>query len=478
MTRRLLASYLGLALLMLLALEIPLAALAKRYEVDLSAGQAAREAAGLAGLVSEDLEHREPSGLPSLVSAYHSSTGGEVAVIAPSGTVLAYSSSDRDSDVASDWPDLIQRGMEGTPASTFSNDEGQPWAAAVAPISVDNRPRGVVLLAVPASATLQRVHDIWLALGALAAAMLALTAGVGFVLARSLSRPLTRLTEAVSSLGRGDLSSRAAVDSGPPQVRELGREFNHMAARLAEVVDAQSRFVAEASHQLRSPLTALRLRLENLEAEAGDPASEGIAAAGRELQRLSRIVDGLLTLSRAGNDEPERSPVDVVAVIDERCDAWATLADERGVTLIAQQPDDAGLVAQLVAGDFEQILDNLLANALDASRPGSRITVTREPTVARQARVHVVDEGPGMTEQQRAHAFDRFWTGASSDRGHSGLGLAIVRQLAIRNDLTVELQPAEPAGLDVVLSLPTMVAPAARHLDQRGDSPGRGGLAR
>jgi signal transduction histidine kinase len=474
MTRRLLASYLGLALLMLVVLEIPLAVLAKRYELDLSAGQAAREAAGLAGLVSEDLEQREASGLPTLVSAYHNSTGGEIAVVAPSGAVLASSSNDRDSDIASDWPHLVQRGLEGTAASTFADDEGKPWAAAVAPISADNRPSGVVLLAVPASATLHRVHDIWLALGVLAAAMLALTAGVGFVLARSLSQPLTRLTDAVTALGRGDLSSRAPDDSGPPQVKELGREFNHMAGRLAEVVDAQSRFVAEASHQLRSPLTALRLRLENLEAEAGGPASEGIAAAGRELQRLSRIVDGLLTLSRAGNDEPVRGPVDIVAVIEERCDAWAALADERGVTLIAKQPRDEGLAAQLVTGDLEQILDNVLANALDASPPGSRITVTREPTVGRRARVHVVDEGPGMTEQQRAHAFDRFWTGASSDRDHSGLGLAIVRQLAIRNDLTVELQPAEPTGLSVVLSFPATVAPPARHRDQRDASPGLG----
>jgi signal transduction histidine kinase len=471
MTRRLLLSYLGLALLILVILEVPLAVLADRHERDLSASQAAREAAGLAGLVTEDIEHLRVPELSTLATTYQHSTGGEVAIVAPGGAVLASSSGDADNDVTSDWRHLVQTGLGGSAASSFSSDEGQPSAAAVTPITVDNHPGGVVLLSVPAAGTMDRVHDIWLALAALAAGVLVMTAVVGVVLARSLSRPLTRLTAAVGALGGGDLKARADAGRGPPQVKELAREFNRMAARLSELVDAQSRFVADASHQLRSPLTALRLRLENVEADAGDRASDGIAAAGRELQRLSRVVDGLLTLNRAGHDETRRQSVDLNAVIAERCEAWSALADEKGVRLVNSEADsDRDFLARLVPGDLEQILDNLLANALDASPAGTTITVNMESVASGGARIRVVDQGPGMTAEERQRAFDRFWRGASSSGGHSGLGLAIVRQLAVRNDATVELLPVEPTGLDALITLAATIPAPRRRLDHEAVS--------
>lgn len=466
MTRRLLLSYLGLAVLILVVLEVPLAVLAARHERDLMAYQSAREAAGLAGLVSEDMEHLRVPELSTLATTYRNSTGGEVAIVAPSGALIASSSGDVDNDVTGTWHHLIELGLNGVAASRFASDEGKPFAAAVAPVTVDNQPRGVVLLSIPASAAVQRIHNIWWALGGLAGGVLLLTAGIGVVLARSVSRPLGRLTEAVGALGAGDLRARAAVDRGPPQVRELAAEFNHMAARLAELVEAQSRFVADASHQLRSPLTALRLRLENLEADSGEVAADGIAAAGLELQRLSRVVDGLLTLSRAGQDEPRKETIDIEAVISDRCQAWAALADEKGIALVGSSDQPGRFRSSLVPGDLDQILDNLIANSFDASPAGATISVSVESAPRGQARIHVSDQGPGMTEEDRRRAFDRFWTGGSSNGGHSGLGLAIVRQLAGRNDASVELIPAEPTGLDAVVVVPALPSTRGRHVDQ------------
>jgi signal transduction histidine kinase len=450
-TRRLLLSYLGLAILILVVLEVPLGLLAQRHERGLSANQASREASGLAGLATESLEHPQSSQLSNLATTYRSSTGGEVAIVGPAGAVLASSSSEADNDAATDFHRLISTALSGVPASQFSSDEGQPWAAAAAPVMVDGRPGGAVLLGIPASPTEHRVHNIWMALGGFAAAVLALTTVVGVILARSLSRPLGRLEAAVAGLGAGDLTVRAEEEGGPPQIRSLARQFNHMASRLAELVDSQSRFVADASHQLRSPLTALRLRLENLETNATSETADGIAAAGDEVQRLSRIVDGLLTISSAGQEEPIRESVDIQAIISERCEAWDALAGEKRVSL-----DHSGrepLFATLVPGDLEQILDNLLANALDASPEGSRITVSIESDRSRVIRVHVKDEGPGMTEAERISAFDRFWQGSSSNGGHSGLGLSIVRQLANRNHASIELRQGDPTGLDAVFSI-------------------------
>ena len=451
MTRRLLLSYLGLAVLILVVLEVPLGILAQRHERSLSANQAAREAAGLAGLATEGLEHPQPSQLSSLATTYRSSTGGEVAILDAKGKLVTSSSADAHDDVMTDWGHLVEKAATGVWVSSFTSDEGAPWAAAAAPVTVDGRVAGIVVLSIPAAATEHRVHDIWMALGGFAAAVLAITAVIGVVLARSFSRPLGRLGATVADLGAGNLTARARPDQGPPELRTLAQQFNQMASRLGELVDSQAQFVADASHQLRSPLTALRLRLENLEASSTADTADVIAAAGREVQRLSRIVDGLLVISRVGQEEPRLEPVDIETVIAERCEAWSALAGERQVTLRHDGPDR--LLANLVPGDLEQILDNLLANALDASPEGSRITVSVEADRSRTVQVHVTDEGPGMTEEDRIRAFDRFWQGPNSNGGHSGLGLAIVRQVASRNRASIELHQAAPAGLDAVLSL-------------------------
>jgi signal transduction histidine kinase len=452
MTRRLVLSYVGLAFLILVLLEVPFGVLAQRHERDMAAGQAERQATGLAAVASEDVEHQRTSDLNALVARYQASTGGEVAVIDPKSHVPVASDVDADNDAIGEQRNLVQAALAGRSVSAFTSDEGRPWATAAVPISTDNQPHGAVLLGVLATSTENRIHNIWLALGGFGAAILALTMLVGLLLARSLARPLARLESTVTKLGDGDLSVRAR-DEGPPQVRSLARQFNHMAGRLAELVEAQNRFVADASHQLRSPLTALRLRLENLEAGAGAGSAEGIAAAAEEVQRLSRIVDGLLTLSRVGSDEPDRRLVHVGAVIESRCDAWSALAAERQVDLTPDMDASPGSTALLVPGDLEQILDNLLANALDASPPGGRISVRLLPSTNSHFELHVTDEGPGMNRDDRQRAFDRFWQGAASNRGHSGLGLAIVQQLAVRNEAGAELRQAKPSGVDAVITL-------------------------
>jgi signal transduction histidine kinase len=453
MTRRLVLSYLGLALLILMVLEIPLAVLATRHEQDLSAGQVEAQASGLAAVASEDVEHGRAADLTAILAQYQSRTGQEVAILDPAGRLLAAAGTDNDNDAISSARNLVQAALAGRSVTSFTSDEGQPWASAAVPISADGRALGAVLLGVTATSTERRIHAIWTDLALFAAGVLGLTGLVGLLLARSLSRPLARLEGVVTRLGQGDLTARANADSGPPQVRSLAHQFNHMASHLAELVEAQKRFVADASHQLRSPLTALRLRLENLQVDSTGPSAEGVAAAIDEVQRLSRLVDGLLTLSRADRQQPHRQAIDVLKIIEDRCDAWSALADERRVELEAPHSPDRHAAALLVPGDLEQILDNLLANALDASPEGGRIGVTIEDRPPGRLAVHVVDEGPGMSEQDRRRAFDRFWQAPNSQGGHSGLGLAIVSQLATRNDASVDLHPAQPTGLDAVISL-------------------------
>jgi signal transduction histidine kinase len=266
-TRRLLLSYLGLALLVLLLLELPLAGLVYRYERDIAASQAERVATGIAIAAGENFENGRTTELQAVVERYREETGGEIEIIGTDGKVVADFDPDQDNDATGQDRALVTAAAGGASVSAVISDEGQPLAEAAVPIgdAEGDRARGVVLLGLPARATLTRIHDIWWGLAIFAGTILVMTASLGLVMARSLARPLKRLQRTVEALGQSDLTARAATDEGPGEIRELARQFNQMAARLGELVDAQARFVADASHQLRSPLTALRLRLENLE---------------------------------------------------------------------------------------------------------------------------------------------------------------------------------------------------------------------
>jgi signal transduction histidine kinase len=186
------------------------------------------------------------------------------------------------------------------------------------------------------------------------------------------------------------------------------------------------------------------------------PEARGdLEAAAVESRRLSRLVDGLLALARAEGARAERQAIDVNAVVEERSAAWSALAEERGVQLTAAV-GRARPLALVVPGHLEQIVDNFLANALEVAPQGSRVTmsvVAAGGTVA----VHVVDEGPGMSPEERRNAFDRFWRGRDANGvGGSGLGLAIVRQLATSNSGSAELRSGAGGGIDAAVTLPAL----------------------
>jgi signal transduction histidine kinase len=221
---------------------------------------------------------------------------------------------------------------------------------------------------------------------------------------------------------------------------------------LEELISSQRRFVADASHQLRSPLTALRLRLENTDLDDQDAVSTDIDAALDETARLSRLVDGLLALARAEGTRPAREPVDVDQVLTRRLDAWSAFAAERDVNLDIEFVGGATAVASLVPEYLEQILDNLIDNALDATPPGRAVTLRRVRTSG-YVEIHVVDEGTGMTDEALQHAFDRFWR-SGQDGSSTGLGLAIVDQLARASGGRATLQRSPTNGVDAAVAFP------------------------
>ncbi len=200
------------------------------------------------------------------------------------------------------------------------------------PVASGGVVRGASRITYPTATADERVRHTWLALAAISAFALAVAAGLAVWLARWASRPLVRLEGAATGVAAGNLAARAPVE-GPPEVRAVATSFNAMVERVEGMLDDQSAFVADASHQLRTPLTALRLRLENLAAAAGPETESGIAAATAEVDRLAELVDGLLALARADAGATPAEVVDARGIVVERADAWEALAAERGVVM-------------------------------------------------------------------------------------------------------------------------------------------------
>ena len=333
---------------------------------------------------------------------------------------------------------------------------------------------GTVILARSTKPLDNEILALWAILGSVAAAGLIAAALVAFGLARWVSRPLKGLDAAARTLADGDLAIRAKVESGPPELRRLGTTFNTMAGRLEALVHGNRAVIADVSHQLRTPLAALRLRLDLLAADTSqsDPeTAHELAGALDELARLSRLVDGLLTVARAENVVPVPTAVDVAEVARERVVAWHPVADDRSIILVATSAGAGGglsgalgvgrsaagpVLAWIGEGHLEQILDNLIANALDALSPGHLVRLTTSATAA-GVRITVADDGPGMSAVDRERAFLRFTT--SSPNG-TGLGLAIVHRLATSNGGTARLDETPGGGLTVTLDFPGAPVPS------------------
>lgn len=464
MTRRLVATYLILAAVVLVALEVPLGIANERSQRRDLQQRVERDAVALAALVEDTLQARAAPGDPTLrriVRAYGASTGARVVVVGPGGTALADSDDERELGRDFSTRPEIASALDGTVATGTRRSDtlGTDLLYVAVPVASGGTVQGAVRASVPTSRLDALVRRYWLILGGVALVVLAAVAVAGLWLARWVSRPLTELRDATRRAEAGDLSVRADAAEGPEEVRELASAFNDMVGRLGQLVGTQEAFVADASHQLRSPLTALRLRIENMQHDGGG-AEDDLEGALGEVDRLARLVNGLLALARAERRAAERAPQDVGALVRERAEAWQAAATEHGVTLEARAPD--GLRAVLTPGALEQVLDNLLANAVAVAPEGSTVAMAAAADGPGGAIVTVTDAGRGMPADDRERAFDRFWRGRE-DRQGSGLGLAIVRSLVEADAGAVRLEEAPGGGLRAVVTLPATTVGAARR---------------
>ena len=276
------------------------------------------------------------------------------------------------------------------------------------PINDGGEVLGAVVIVTPADPIRRTVAAWWLLLalaGLLAVLACVLTA---FGLAGWVLRPVTELDAVTHEIAEGDRGARVQHRLGPPELRRLAASFNHMADVVSDVMDRQRAFVAHASHQLRNPLTALRLRVEELGPSLTDP--DGGPSTGWPWRRptgSALVLDALLTLARAEREENERVTVDAAAVAASRVAAWAPLARHRSVAL-RLATTDAPAYARTVPTAVDQALDALIDNAVKFSGAGGAVTVT----VARPRRrggAGGARHRPRHDREQLGQATERFW---------------------------------------------------------------------
>ena len=450
MTRRLILSYLVVTLFTLLILEIPLGVFFAARERERLAAELERDATVLGTLYEDALDNAQPYS-PAAAKEYAQRTGARVVVVDATGHSIVDTEGQVNVDFSS-RPE-IQVALAGgrevgeRPSVTLGRD----LLFAAVPIASGGVVHGAVRLTFDPDEVEARIRRYWLVLVGIGLVVVAAVTVVGSIVARSVSGPLREVRDAAVRAGEGDLSVRINPVGAPKEVEDLAARFNQMAGQLEDLLERQRAFVADASHELRTPLTALQLRLENLETVVAPSGRPDLEAALAETERLGDLVDGLLTLARTESGSAVPEPADLARAAAERTELWQGVAGERGVTLLAEGTDRV-LQVRALPGSLDQILDNVLSNALAVAPAGSVVSVQVEAGEG-TGRLMITDQGPGLDESDRARAFDRFWRGDHTRPG-TGLGLAVVRELVEAAGGTVLLEPVRPNGLKAVVSLP------------------------
>jgi len=311
----------------------------------------------------------------------------------------------------------------------------------------------------------QRVRDRLAASLALrAAAPIALlvpllAALVWIVVGRGL-RPLEAIAAAVRKRHSTSLEP-LSVGAVPDELSPLVGELNSLLARLGNTLELQRRFVADAAHELRSPLTALRLQAQLAErAGNGAARSQAIAELKRGVERATRVVEQLLTLARQGPDARTEGgeTVDLLALAQAVVTDFVPLAAQKNIDLGLAQAAPAKLRGDPAA--LRVLLANLVDNAVRYTPRGGAVDVDVGDAGADGAFLAVSDSGPGIPQDERERVFDRFYRVPGSGEVGSGLGLAIVREIAERQAARVSLEDRPGGGLVVRVRFPAAPRPA------------------
>jgi two-component system, OmpR family, sensor kinase len=324
-------------------------------------------------------------------------------------------------------------------------------------------PNRVLVVAASLADVDSTLHQLLLIELLVTALVLVAIGGLGAWVIRLSLRPLDAIETTAAAIAAGDLTQRVELADEQTEVGRLGLALNTMLAQIETAFKASEaserklrRFVADASHELRTPLAAVRAYAELFTrgaADRPDDLARSMSGISREAERMSVLVDDLLLLARLDEGRPlEQEPVELAEVVGEAVDAARAVEPNRPIAVT--------LEPATVIGDrdrLRQIVDNLLANIRAHAGPETPVQVTLSH-VDGKAEITVADSGPGLTEEQASHVFERFYRADGSRaraRGGVGLGLAIVAAVAQAHggDVSARSAPGEGATFSIALPL-------------------------
>ena len=330
---------------------------------------------------------------------------------------------------------------------SLSIDSEHLWT--MIPVTI-SRPTGVQERMFTSTVT----RSLWIAAAVSAAVALVL----GMALLRGITRPLKRLAVATRRIAEGKFSERVE-EAGSDAIGRLAESFNDMAASLERATDSQKQLIADISHELRSPITALRSSLEAMRDGLVEPDEQHIAALHNRVLLTSRLVDDLqqLALADAGRLSMNTQAVDLRVLVNLAVEMLGVQLEDAGIALETRLTG----VLPAVKGDrhrIEQVLLNLLSNAVRHTPEGGTISI-RTHLDDQEAVVSICDTGPGVAEQERQHVFERFYRAdAARDRetGGTGLGLAIAKAIIEAHAGRIWVENRPQGGACFRFSLPIM----------------------
>jgi signal transduction histidine kinase len=434
MRLRIILLVLAISSLILVSFLVPLALLLRTFAADRATSAATAQAQWLAPLVAT----LKPADLRLAIARVNAQDPDEATtVFLPGGQQLGIQAA------LSDAVRAAQRGSSFARRVAGGED---------ILVSVQGLARGTAVIEtfVPDSILRQGVAQAWLVLGLMGVGLLALSVLVSAQLARSLLVPLAAVARASELLADGDLSARAA-DAGPQEVRQVSRGLNRLAARIGGLLAHERETLADLSHQLRTPLTALRIDAESLRDEAE------MNQLTRDVDALTRTVNEIIRVARRPSASGGRIACDAAQIVSDRAAFWQPLAEDQD-RFMAIEIETDWLPVRVPAEDLAACVDILLENVFAHTSEGASLGVRLTARAGGGGWLVVADEGPGF-------AGDDPVSRGSSGGGSTGLGLDIARRIAEASGGSLTIGRSTRGGAAVTLALGPTAAPeeAARR---------------